>query len=163
MLKKILEFLFSKYFAQSWKQGYLQAQADDRCERIRGRSIETQQRVSKLLGQKVIFLPNEWQNPVFGFVVQPYVTEESTLSDSEVLVKDVLTGVTAPYSVQSLYLADTRLVLAVLKLDPLERYNLSAGRVHLTNMWKTPPLEYLAPNTVELYQRLKQVNFVEED
>ena len=127
MFKPILHKLCPKYFKETWDDGYKQALAEQSYEREKGASIQYHVQLKKLLGKRVVYLPNEWQDPFFGTVVG-----SGPRNTTEVVVADFLTELNnnkVLISYKSLYHADRLFVEAILKLDPMERWNL------LTLVW----------------------------
>ena len=158
MFKPILHKLCAKYFKEAWDDGYKQALAEQSYEREKGASIQYHVQLKKLLGKRVVYLPNEWQDPFFGTVVGA-----GPRNTTEVVVADFLTELNnnkVLISYKSLYHADMLFVEAILKLDPMQRWNLSAGKAFNENIWKSKPTgakQLTEPE--ELLAKLESRNF----
>lgn len=108
------------------------------------------------VGEKVIYCSNEWQDPIFGTVNSFEIITNSVFLN----IKNVLDGEIYTQHVGSVLKADEKMVRAVLKLDPFERWNLTAGKVLCSNMWEKSyqNKEITAPHI--LLKKLLEVGFI---
>lgn len=114
------------------------------------------------VGRKIIHCSNEWEDPHFGIIVG---TEKITASDYlMVKSKNVLTGEINHIFPESFFYADELLTLAILKLNPFERWNMSIGKLsHMSLMWnKYYQKEQITP-TRELEFKLRKCGFLFKD
>lgn len=145
--------------SEAWKAGSDFAIRQHQAEVIRGRDINYQVQLARLLGKRVVILPNEWQDPTFATVIGPYGSDSKDVELQEFFSKIPLKF---PYPYKSLYLADRKMVEAILKLDPMERWNLSAGKVYNSNLWKPQGKgDHYTPSDI-LLKKLEDNNFFQE-
>lgn len=86
-----------------------------------------------LMGSVVVSFPNEWQDPLF-IHAQGYI-DETVLNEAILYGQNILTGEESLMFVSSAHVCDEMFLSALLKLDPFERWNFTAGRNTKTNMW----------------------------
>ncbi len=156
--------LFSKIFSQEIKRleehnrivGYREKQKENDITKdvIRDCQLED------AIGKKAIFIPNEWTDPGF-YIVTGIVTickDDKPVHE----VFDVINNVKGFCLPGTIYLADEKMVKAILKLNPFERWNLSAGKSYMSNMWeKSYPNDdsMVTPSDI-LENKLKGVGFI---
>lgn len=102
-----------------------------------------------LIGSVVVSFPNEWQDPLF-IHAQGYI-DETDHCEAVLYGYDLLTEQTSYMFVSSAHICDEMFLSALLKLDPFERWNFTAGRNMKTNMWsKSYPIsnDDLTPKNV---------------
>lgn len=160
IFKKIFHDRIEAEKRASFIDGKYQNQKEYNDLAAKERESDTAFKLEKAIGKKAIFIPNEWMDPSFLII-----TGMTTISNSNIPVHeayDVLNEVSTIAFVDSIYLADEQMVLAMLKLNPFERWNMSAGKVYLNNMWtKTYPLnEEDVTSSDVLEAKLRQVNFI---
>lgn len=159
MFSKIKDYLLQGVKDKARKEGHDFALRQHQAEVDRGKAINYAVQLKLLLGRRVVILPNEWQDPTFATVIGPYGTSNTDVELREFFSKAPLLF---PYPIKSLYLADRNLVQAILKLDPMERWNLSAGKVYNSNIWKPQgKLDRFTPSE-ELLKKLEDNNFFQE-
>lgn len=164
MLNRIKNLLFPNtvkedVLSEAWKAGSDFAIRQHQAEVNRGRDINYQIQLARLLGKRVVILPNEWQDPTFATVIGPYGSNNTDVELQEFFRK---TPLKFPYPYKSLYFADRKMVEAILKLDPMERWNLSAGKVHNSNLWKPQGKNDHYSKPEELLKKLEDNNFFQE-
>lgn len=145
--------------SEAWKAGHDFAIRQHEAEVDRGRDIEYHVQLARLLGKRVVILPNEWQDPTFATVIGPYGSNRTVVQLQEFFSKIPLKF---PYPYKSLYLADRRMIEAILKLDPMERWNLSAGKAFNSNLWKPQVKNDHYSKPEELLKKLEDNNFFQE-
>ena len=164
MLNRIKNLLFPNtlkedILSETWKAGHDFAIRQHEAEVDRGRDISYHVQLARLLGKRVVILPNEWQDPTFATVIGPYGSSNTEVELQEFFSK---TPLKFPYPYKSLYLADRKLVEAILKLDPMERWNLSAGKAFNSNLWKPQGKDdHYTPSDV-LLKKLDDNNFFQQ-
>jgi hypothetical protein len=112
------------------------------------------------VGQKVIYCSNEWADPLFGTVVA--IVSFTNTSDPMYAVEDAFGGCPRYCFNGTLYYADEKMVDAILRLDPFERWNMNLARGYINpNMWEKcyPPICDITPPAI-LKQKLKDVGFI---
>lgn len=159
MLKKLKDNLCLTIRENALKEGRHQALVQQREQDRRSRQINCETQFKHLLGKRVVYIPNEWVDPLFGTVVD-------MVADSDLLleVADFLSP--TPRKVHlaytSLYRADRKMVEAILKLDSMERWNLSAGKAFNSNLWKPQGKnDHYTPSDV-LLKKLEDNNFFQQ-
>lgn len=155
---KLLEMLFGKHLDNVRKQAF---QEGIRCEKQSrdDARIKTDQYIAQdCIGMKGIFIPNEWVDPNFFTITgSVYISKGSQLAHT---YTDALTGEEGIALIGTVLPADEKMVKAILKLDPFERWNLCSSKNTLTNMWsKSYPLGEITDSDT-LYRKLKEVSFV---
>lgn len=159
MLNKLTDFLFSGIKTKAWSDGHKFALTQHNSEVERGKAINYEVQLKRLLGKRVVILPNEWQDPTFATVIGPYGSSNVEVELQEFFSK---TPLKFPYPYKSLYLADRKLVEAILKLDPMERWNLSAGKAFNSNLWKPQGKNEHYSKPEELLKKLEDNNFFQQ-
>lgn len=108
---------------RQFSKGYLKGL--DEAKKIYEATREYRRETLFSVGNKVIVIPNEWSDPLVGFI-EGFLETKNGPSDVPV-VKDLLTdklynafGLVIPYSPEILE--------ALLKLDPFERYSLATSQ-----------------------------------
>ena len=109
------------------------------------------------LNKKVIYCPNEWEDPLFGTIVD--VTYVTKAKQPMGVVKCVLTAETGLVHPGGYLLADGRLVDAILKLNPLERWNLTKHWPS-SNKWTKSHYEDECSDPEELRNKLLMAGFI---
>lgn len=86
------------------------------------------------IGKKIIYCPNEWQDPLFGWIIG---TDRVTAGNSlMVKVKNALTDEIVLVHPESFFYTDEMFTLAILKLNPFERWNMKVAKLYYSNlMW----------------------------
>ena len=129
------------------------------------RVIDADVAFTHLLNKGVVYIPNEWQDPDFCIVLElcfhtDHAGRPCAQHDPLFKVRDVFTGEVHFVPPASLYRADEQFVKALLKLTPMERWNLSAGKAFSQNIWKSKPTgakQLTEPE--ELLAKLESRNF----
>lgn len=149
----MIKQFFTKYLDKKWNAGYYQRILDERERHDFTKEIMLQDAI----GKKVIYCSNEWVDPDF-VIIDGY---ETFGSQKLMIGKEVITNRRVVLHLGSVYLADEKMVKAILKLDPFERWNMSAGKTLLNNMWEKtyPPREELTPPDV-LETKLREKGFI---
>lgn len=112
------------------------------------------------IGQKVIYCSNEWEDPLFGTIVG--TTSFTNVSDPMYVVENAFGGSPHYCFNGTLYYADEKMVDAILKLNPFERWNMNLAKGYISpNMWDKhyPPVCDITPSAI-LKQKLKEVGFI---
>ena len=112
------------------------------------------------IGENVIYCSNEWEDPVFAVIEGLERFNNTDLPMYK--ARNVLNDETVYFFNGSVYLADEKMVDAILKLDPFERWNMNLAKGYLApHMWSKqyPPTRNVT-DPVILKQRLKEVNFI---
>lgn len=154
MLDKLLRFLFPNYIdllgIRAYSQGYDERKAEERLSK----EINKGTLFNKMIAKPIFTLSNTWEDPTFGIVVNT-ITEkgERHLQAVNILTSEI-------YTVHGkVFLADEKLVKAVLKLDPMERWNLHVSHIYGENLWTEPPEGYKPTDPIELFNKLKAQGF----
>ena len=112
------------------------------------------------IGEKVIYCSNEWVDPVFAVIEGLESFNNTDLPMYK--ARNVLNDETVYFFNRSVYLADEKMVDAILKLNPFERWNMNLAKgylaPHMWSKWYPPPKDVTDP--VILKQQLKEVNFI---
>jgi hypothetical protein len=160
MFYPIFKKIFHDHIEAEKHASFINGQHQRQKERDERDQVVEEFNLSEAIGKKAIYVPNEWMDPSFLII-----TGITTITKSNRLVHeayDVLKDVKTFAFVNSIYLADEQMVLAMLKLNPFERWNMSAGKVYFNNMWtKSYPLndeDVTKPDVLEA--KLRQVNFI---
>lgn len=160
----IIEKLISKLFSKQIAAFKFEAYAKYELEKTKDRELKEKlisNGLHEAIGKKIIYCPNEWSDPLFAIATGViYVTK----SDRPMLeCTNVLTGETSMVHPGSFYYADELLTLAILKLSPFERWNLSVCKLtHMRPMWtKSYPRQSVTP-TDELEDKLRKSGFMFE-
>lgn len=163
----IISKLISKLASKQIKEAKIQAKTEGYQEGINKYWNEKEQRLeheynTSAVGKKIIYCSNEWQDPHFGIIEG---TERVTTGHRlMVKSKDVLTGETHFIHPESFFYTDELLTLAILKLNPFERWNMSIGKLsHMHLMWnKRYQKEQITP-TREIEHQLRKCGFLFKD
>lgn len=164
MLKRLLLKLLGKELEQlktdQYTSGYRAGEAEAKDTIKKKRTADSLSHMQFYIGKKMIYCSNEEADPVFA-IAQSIDTYWSN-SQPMYKAKNVLTDeiVYLPYG--SVWLADENIVDALLKLTPLERWNLKVtDEVACGYVWKKayPPRIPLTPPDV-LKQKLQAINFI---
>lgn len=164
MFAKFIKNFRLKTTAEAEQKAYQRAINDSEQRRYAERVIDADVAFTRLLNKGVVYIPNEWQDPDFCIVLElcfhtDHAGRLSAQHDPLFKVRDVFTGETHFVPPASLYRADEQFVKALLKLTPMERWNLSAGKVHKLNLWKDPPEGYQPTDPNHLLDKLIAVGF----
>lgn len=112
------------------------------------------------VGTKVVYCSNEWEDPLFGIIIN--VIKIKPEHDPLYVVQEALSLSHCYCHKGSLYLADEKMVDAILKLNPFERWNMNLAKGYLApHLWEKcyPPQTELTDPAV-LKQKLKEANFI---
>lgn len=157
MLKKIITWLAAGYIEEAQKFGYNQVKEEERLARA---NIQ-QSIISMATGKKIIYCSNEWEDPIFAVVRG--VTHVTKARVPMLICINVLTNENVYVDLQSFYYSDPRMVEAILKLNPFERWNLRVGTnaIASANMWSKQyaPRKPITPAFV-ITRKLKAVGFI---
>jgi hypothetical protein len=156
MIEKFVKWLAKEYISSATKNGYNSAKKEivDQKQNI----LEFE--IQESLGKKIIYCPNEWEDPMFAIVTG---VDYVTLSKAPMITcKNVLTSEASMVFPGSFYYADELLTLSILKLNPFERWNLSVGKLaHMNNMWqKGYQPNHIINSAERLEQKLREVGFM---
>lgn len=130
LIEKILTKLFPKTMKQfgqrRFNEGINYQITEYREQRVKDKQFES----TKWIGLKVLAFGNEWEDPVFGYVVAHGPNGENAPQPDMVWMRDVMTNEVHLGFVSALSLADNKTIDAILKLDPFERWNIRSARRH---------------------------------
>lgn len=130
LFNKLIHKIASKQIAQAFNQGYFHKLQ----ETIDNRRIDDEYVIRQSIGKKVIYCPNEWQDPVF--VTIDNIVYVSKADNPMAVGVDVLTGQSVCLFANSYFPAYAKMIKTVLKLNPFERWNMSVGRLsHMSLKW----------------------------
>jgi hypothetical protein len=160
--KLLIGFLhkeIKKIKREQYSSGYSRRhqQIEEQKENLRNAELSVMQ---DWIGQKVIYCSNEWEDPLFGTIVA--ITSFNNTSCPMYVIEDVF-GDSPRYCFNgTLYYADEKMVDAILKLNPFERWNMNLARGYLeTNMWsKSYPPSAPLTDPIVLKQKLKEAGFI---
>lgn len=155
---KLLELFLGKHFDAIKKKAFQEGIRFEKQTRDEERSKTDEYIAQDCIGMKGIFIPNEWVDPNFFTITgSMYISQGSQIVHTYV---DALTGKEGMALIGTVLPADEKMVKAILKLDPFERWNLCSSKNTLTNMWsKSYPLGEITDSDT-LYRKLKEVSFV---
>ena len=155
---KLLEMLFGKHLDNVRQQAFQEGVRCEKQSRDDARAKTYEYIAQYCIGMKGIFIPNEWVDPNFFTITgSMYISQGSQIVHTYV---DALTGKEGIALIGTVLPADEKMVKAVLKLDPFERWNMCSSKNTLTNMWsKNYPLGKITDSDT-LYRKLKEVGFV---
>lgn len=130
LINKLIHKIASMQIAEAYSRGYY----DKLDENYRNRKIDDEYSIRKSIGKKVIYCPNEWQDPCF-LTIQD-ITYVSKAENPMAVGLDALTGEVIYVWPNSYFPADAKMIKTVLKLNPFERWNMSVGRLsHMSLKW----------------------------
>lgn len=158
LYNQFIHRIAKKQIAESFNKGYY-CRLD---ETISNRKLDHEFSIKKSIGKKVIFCPNEWQDPVFVTVDNIiYVS----MSDNPMAVGvDVLTGQQVCLFADTYYPADARMIKTILKLDPFERWNMSVGRLsHMCLKWDSNGTKHELTHPDAILIKLIESGFYQEE
>jgi len=155
---KLLELFFKKELDIVKKQAFNEGVDSNKKDREEMARSLNENNVSMLMGSKGIYIPNEWVDPAFFVITHAeYITQAAHPVYG---YKNVLTGEKGYALMGTILPADEKMVKAILKLDPFERWNICTSRNTLSNMWsKSYPLGDITDSDT-LLKQLKEVGFI---
>lgn len=116
---------------------------------------------NEFIGKKCMYFPNEWADPCF-FIATEF-REDEKFGDGIMLVgKELFIGHEVYMFPEAVFEASPKMISAILKLNPLERWNLTRRtyRIEVNNKWvKTNASDKRTPS-VELRKKLQALNFL---
>lgn len=154
---RLMEFFFKEELDRLKKQAFNEGSTSARNEREKVMQELDEHKLNRLMGSKGIYIPNEWCDPDFFIITHPeYIGGRRPAYG----YKNVLTGEKGYALINTVLPADEKMVEAVLKLNPFERWNMCTSKNTLSNMWsKSYPLGEITDSDT-LRKRLKEVNFI---
>jgi hypothetical protein len=157
VLKTIVERFVKWAFAYLLEAEYFRGRREHILNQEREKNAYLAIAVEEDIGKKVIYCSNEWEDPLFAII-----TEKKYLGNNLQLFAggiNVLTNEEIILFTGSYYYADEKLVDCILKLNPFERWNMSA-RYRGYNLWSKAYPNGELTDPVVLKQKLKDVNFI---
>lgn len=153
MFKKIIKYLAKTYIDQA----YLKGIRDEKITRQKDHVDCDVFSIQEDIGKSVIYCSNEWEDP--DFIVITGITYVTAAKQPMAVGTNVLTSEEAWLHPRSYYYADKEMLDCILKLNPFERWNMSAKNqgCNLWNKWY-PKGEITDPNILK--QKLLDVDFV---
>ena len=153
MFRKLIRFLAKKQIDDAFIAG-----AIDRERRQYREKLETNLfSIRDDFGKKVIYCSNEWEDPIFAVIYGVAYITAAKVPMAKGL--NVLTGEEVMLDPGSYHYADTKMVDAILKLNPFERWNIGM-RYKYENMWsKAYPNGPITEPEV-LRNKLKELGFI---
>lgn len=116
----------------------------------------------EFVGKKCMYFPNEWTDPCFFIGME--VREEPKFGDGIMLVgKELFTGNEVYMFPETVYEASPKMVNAILKLNPFERWNLSKQhyRFEKAYKWEKTYASDKRTPAPELRKKLQVLNFID--
>lgn len=156
LLEKEIKLIKEEHYAWGHHTGKRDAQVEKEEERQR---IEISI-MEDSIGRKVIYCSNEWEDPLFGIITG--VATFTRAGNAMYVVQNVLTKQTHYCFNGTLHCSDEKMVDAILKLNPFERWNMNLAKGYLApNMWEKsyPPIKGPTDPAL-LKQKLKDANFI---
>lgn len=134
MLEKILRYLFPRIFESIENLAYNKGWRARTQEDENFRKFTKEQAVTEWLNKPVIFFGNEWEDPIIGIAFK--VVDSSVFNTNEPMVKvyDYITNKTFYTWTSSLLYADMKMIYAILRLNPFERWNIRSRMS--VNVWE---------------------------
>jgi hypothetical protein len=163
----IISKIITKLAYKQIEEAKIQARTNGYQEGIRKYWNDKEQRLeheynTRAVGKKIIYCSNEWEDPHFGIIVG---TAKVTAGDClMVKSRDVLTGQIHLIHPESFYYTDELMTLAILKLNPFERWNMSIGKLsHMHLMWNKRYQKSHITSSRELEFKLRKCGFLFKD
>ncbi len=163
MFKKLIKWLAKDIIQRTEEKAAVAGYNLAKQEIQDNKRIDLEFSMKEAIGKKIIYCSNEWTDPLFAIVTG--VTHVTLAQQPMLTCTNVITGEESIVHPGSFYYADELLTLAILKLNPFERWNMSVGKLsHMTNMWNKwyPPKEKIT-DPIVLEDKLREVGFLFKD